>query len=275
MSLVPAFSPVLSLFNLGGAVFDQGFEDVASSDDYYSLAWHSGGLAFSAASTGTADIRSYDVDAAYDIGGAAVVGGRSVPVSVATSGDYGTGMAFNIDGTKVFVMRDAGTGESGTVLEEFSLSSPYTGALTYVQKADGYAGGGARFGAGGGVFYYSAGSSVYQKTCGTAFDPFSAGTTESENLSATVGAITGFGLGRSGTRLLVCDAVGVGNYIREYSLTTPYDVTTARETGVAVDFSSRLFRGYAAVYSPDGARLLIQGVASNGARKTLQYETTG
>src|SRR5210317_152049 len=184
----------------------------------------------------TADINEYTLSTAYDVSTASFV-----DATVATNADRGTGLEFKPDGTKVYV-----TSNTNNRIYQYSLSTAYdasslsydnksldtssqtTSPRNFVFKSDGTE-----------LYLASETATIYQYTLSTAWDISTASFTTSfvGSSPSTDNNTMDIVLNADGTKALMLGATF--DKIKEYSLSTAYDISTASVTGVEFSVASQ------------------------------------
>ncbi len=209
-------------------------------------------------------IVEYDLSSPYDIS-TATYAGLAEEFSVSAQESIPTGLTFNDDGSKLFVI-----GSSGDAVVEYALSvnfdvskATYAGASEEfsVNAQDGTPTGLA-FNHDGSVMYIigSNNDRVFQYNLSTSFD-VSTATYNGENLGiqSQETSPTGLVFNEDGTEMYLTGSSG--DAVVQYRLTTPFDVTTAGYTGISQEFSvaSEETSPQDLFFDPVGKRLLIPG----------------
>lgn len=154
-------------------------------------------------------------------------------LSTATKGTFLTpdqaigsyGLTFNGDGSKVFALN-----EGGSLIQEFDLSGAYSGTVTRSATLAGPVAsvGAFEFNADGNKIVVHDQRNFYDVALGTAYDLTTAGswsTALAEPL-ATGKDLLGFTFGRSGRQLVIPHEITSSAFIKEFSMTAEYDVST-------------------------------------------------
>ena len=216
----------------------------------------------------TADINEYTLSTAYDVSTASFV-----DATVATNADRGTGLEFKPDGTKVYV-----TSNTNNRIYQYSLSTAYdasslsydnksldtssqtTSPRNFVFKSDGTE-----------LYLASETATIYQYTLSTAWDISTATYTTSfvGSSPSTDNNTMDIVLNADGTKALMLGATF--DKIKEYSLSTAYDISTASATGVEFSVASQELNPYGLAATSTGNKLYVIGTA-NGT--IYQYTTS-
>lgn len=176
-------------------------------------------------------------------------------------------MAFNNDGTKLFVM-----GISGDDINEYALSTPYdisTASFTAVfdtgvEQNSPYA---FKFDDTGKELYILASSDDIKRfNLSTAFDVSTityGGASQTLDVSSQETSAYSFSFNADGTKLFVMGASG--DDVNEYNLTQAYDITTASFLGQSEIFSVKNEDSspYSMTFSSDGYTMVVLGGSGN------------
>ena len=173
------------------------------------------------------------------------------------------GIAFNADGSKMFVVGNIGTDineyalstvfdvSSASFTDSFSVSSQETDPRDIAFNADGtkmYVVG-------------PAGSDVNQYTLSTGFDVSSASYTQNFSVSSQETSPTGVAFNTDGTKMFILG--DTGNDVNEYALSTGFDVSTASYTR-NFDVSSQASNLRAGLtFNTDGTKMFIVDSSAN------------
>jgi len=199
------------------------------------VAFNSDGTKVFFSDSGISQVREFALSGAFDITTASPVFSFSVSAQDALP----EGVAFNSDGTKMFVV-----GLNGEAVYEYTLSSAFdlsstvTPVGSFSVSAQDTDPKGVAFNPDGTKMFVVGDSadSIHEYTLSTAFDLSSTVTpVGSFSVSAQDTSPTGVAFSADGTAMFV--AGKTGNDINEYMLSTPYDVSTK----TFVDFYSREF----------------------------------
>lgn len=165
-------------------------------------------------------------------------------------------MFLNADGTKCFVGFQ-------TFVEEHNIPTAYNIA-SMASSADvrdsNFTGGGQNIATNndGTIFYSTTNTVVYAYTLGTGFDLSTKTVSPSATFDASSQVIDmeAIVFGDSGSKLYLLD--GRGNQIvYEYTLSTPYDISTASYSANSFDVSSQASNATGIRFKPDGTRMFI------------------
>ena len=167
------------------------------------------------------------------------------------------GLAFNTDGTKMFVVGAAGddvneytltTGfdvSTASFVDSFDVSSQETGPSGIAFNTDGTK-----------MFVAGAGDDVNEYTLTTGFDVSTASFVDSFDVSSQETGPSGIAFNTDGTKMFVVGAVG--DDVNEYTLTTGFDVSTASFVD-SFDVSSQDTDPRGIAFNTDGTKMFVVG----------------
>ncbi len=191
--------------------------------------------------------------------------------TITTTGQIDTpyGVRIKDDGTKLYIVGLGGR------IREYTLSTPYeidTASISYSSNAEGYQAFDIFFRYDGTQFYIldyfglPGGTSIRQYTMSTAWDVSTATFDNKELDLATLSGLTthdGMAISPNGEKLVVIS--DDSNQVHQYTLSTPWDITTATADGVT--FGSGLSITQAVSISPDGAFAYAAGFNTDKLRQ--------
>jgi len=185
-------------------------------------------------------------------------------VSIPSPENAPNALAFNNDGTKLFI---AGTGEDG--VRELTLSSPFDvstasyDGITFSAAAQELGIHGMAFNNDGTKMYFvgQSNDSVFQYSLSTAFDVSTASYDNvSLNVSSQDGAPSGLAFNNNGTKMYM---VGVSSdSVHQYTLSTAFDVNTASYDNVSFSASGQDANPEDLFFNSDGTKMFIIGKTS-------------
>ena len=184
----------------------------------------------------------------------------SFSVSAQESGTA-TGIAFNNDGTKMYMI-----GYTGDSVYQYDLSTAFdTSTSSYVQsfsiaaqESDSY---GVIFSADGTKMFVvgSVGNDIIEYILSTAFDISTATFNQTLSTSANISFPICIAFNNDGTKMFVGDNTGAK--INEYSLSTAYNISTATHVQfISITTQDSTLRGIA--FNADGSKLFAIGLAN-------------
>ena len=219
MSVIPFFTPVPAVYALASA------ELITGTGGMGGTAWGkfvltSGGRLI-AADTSAADIGHRDLSTSGDISSGGPV--TEIALTSPASSDFGQGLAFNGDGTKLFWAAD------NNRVEEHALSSAYGGTATFTSyltvsnvrhiefNADGTE-----------LFILQSDRKIYKYALSSGYDLSTAGAKSAALLDlSSYTAINSFSFAREGSRLVASASSSGTMKIIQCTLSTAHDPSTA------------------------------------------------
>ncbi len=219
------------------------------------------------------DINEYTLAIAWDVSTATYTGDAE-RFSVSSQESYPNSLAFSADGTKMFVM-----GNAGKDINEYSLSTAYdVSTATYAGDAERFSVAAQEnvpisltFSSDGTKMFvmgYDEQQDINEYTLSIAWDVSTAtyaGDVQRFSVAAQVTDPTSLAFNAEGTKMFVLSFSGTG--INEYNLTTSWDVSTATYAGNAERLSVVLSPTSLA-FSADGTQLFV---LSSAARNVNEY----
>ena len=204
------------------------------------------------------DVNEYTLRTPFDISTAAFA---NVTFAVSTQYEIPRSMAFSNDGTKMFVV-----GGAEAVIHEYTL--PHSFNLTSAAFVDSFSvlsqelePRGMAFSNDGTKMFVvgSAGEDVNEYTLRTPFDISTAAFADVVfDVSAQDGYPTGMAFSNDGTKMFVVDDNGVD--ISEYTLITPFSISTAASTNVTFSVSGQDQNPTGMAFSNDGTKMFVVGL---------------
>ena len=192
--------------------------------------------------------------------------------SVATQGLTPTGIAFNGDGTKMFIVdnNDVEVNQY-TLTTGFDVSTASYASKTFSVSSQDSLPFGIAFNSTGSKMFIVGGlnDSVFEYTLSTVYDVSTASYSQSFSVTSQETQPTGIAFNSDGTKMFICG--NAGDDVNEYTLSTGFDVSTASFVD-SFSFASQSAVGYGLAFSSDGTKMYIAGASSNVHEYTL---TTG
>lgn len=200
----------------------------------------------------------------YSLAGASY---DSVSFSVASQDITPSSVAFNTNGTKMYVL--GGTGDSVyqyTLSTGFDLSTASYDSVSFSVTSQDVNPVCLIFNTSGTKMYIlgNVSDSLYQYSLSTGFD-LSSASYDSVTLSVNsqAGNPRGFTFNTNGSKMYVADATN--DRVFQYSLSTGFDLSTASYDSVSLSVSSQDADPRGIAFNTDGTRLLMIGDANNSA----------
>jgi len=241
-------------FTLFHTTFVDSFSVAAQETFPFGLAFSSDGTKMFVVGTDGDDVDEYTLSAPFDKSTASFVDS----FSVAAQDTFPTGLAFSSDGTKMFVV-----GEEGNDINEYTLTTPFdVSTASFVDSfsvaAQDTAPTGLAFRSDGTKMFVVGGNGddINEYTLTTPFDVSTGIFVDSFSVAAQENSAIGVAFSSDGAKMFV---VGTdGDDINEYTLTTPFDVSTA---SFVDSFSVALQETFPAdvAFSSDGAKMFVIG----------------
>jgi hypothetical protein len=252
---------ITSSYDISSATFTQSKDLIAQSGDGVGLAFKPDGTKMFVVDKADDRIYQYSLSTAFDISTATY---DAVSFNTATNAGNPQSMAFNSDGTKMFVLSI-----STQEIEEFTLSTAYS--LSSVTHVDGFSVGtqestptGMHFKPDGTKVFIigEVGERVYEYGLSTAFDISTASFTgQSNSVGAKDNTPSGLTFNGDGTSFFVTGEQS--DNVHEYSLTTAFSVSSAGTFVRTLTTSSKDTDMGGLTFDTDGVRLFLIGRSSN------------
>jgi DNA-binding beta-propeller fold protein YncE len=202
------------------------------------------------------------IDNAYDLANASY---DSVSFSVATEESTPSHLAFNNDGTKLYVVgRNGDSVYQYTLSTAFDLSTASYDSVSFSVVSQETSPAGLEFNSDGTKMYVTGNgsTSVHQYTLSTAFDLSTASyDSVSFSFASQEGSPQDIAFNSDGTKMYM---VGYGtDFVFQYSLSIAYDVSTASYDSVSFSIGGQEAFAYSLTFSNDGTKMYIVGEGSN------------
>jgi DNA-binding beta-propeller fold protein YncE len=213
------------------------------------------------------DVNEYDLGTPWDISTASYLQNFSVSAQDTTPND----LFFKPDGAKMYVV-----GNSGDNVIEYDLSTPWdVSTASYLQNfsvsAQTTQPSGLSFKPDGTKMYVTGiltPSSVYEYNLSSAWDISTASYVQSFSVAAQEIGTRAVAFKPDGTKMYVNGSIG--NDVNEYSLSTPWDISTATFTVATFSFSAQGATNNQGIYfKPDGLSFFI---VDGTLDSVLQYD---
>ena len=258
-------------YDLAGASYDSVSKDVGSQDtSIRNLMFNNDGTKMYVAGTTNDRIYQYSLSTPFDLSTASY---DSVNFSVSGQDTTPRGLAFNDDGTKMYMV-----GGSSGALYQYSLSTAYDlSTASYNSVSLDVSGQDSSLFAiafnGDGTKMYISGSgndSVYQYSLSTAYDLSTASYDSiSLDVSGQDTAPYAMAFNNDGTKLYVG---GVSSdSVHQYSLSTAFDLSTASYDSVSFDVSGQVNTLVGLAFNNDGTKMFLSSL--NAGNFIYQYST--
>jgi len=241
-------------FDVSTRSFVDSFSVAAQETVPTGLTFSSDGLKMFVIGNDSNDVNEYTLTAAFDVSTASFANSFSVAAQDSNPLD----VTFSSDGTKMFVV-----GLAGVDVNEYTLAAPFT--LFHTSFVDSFSVNaqdsdprGLAFSSDGLKMFVvgNFGEDVNEYTLTTAFDVSTATFVDSFSVAAQDATPLGIAFSSDGTKMFVVGAVG--RDVNEYTLTAPFDVSTA----TFVDSFSVITQESAPTglaFSSDGLKMFVVG----------------
>lgn len=243
-------------FDVSNALFVDSFSVSAQDTSPYGIAFNSDGTKMFIAGSGSDNVYEYTLSTGFDVSTASFV--DSFSIAAQDTSPYG--ITFNTDGTKMFVV-----GNAGDDVNEYTLSTGFD--VSTASFVDSFSVSfqestptGLAFNTDGSKMFIvgTIGDNVYEYSLSTNFDVSTAIYTQSLSISAQDTTPTGLAFNTEGTKMFI---VGLaGRDVNEYTLSTGFDISTASfvdSFSVAAQDTSP----YGIAFSSDGTKMFVLGAA--------------
>ena len=250
-------------FDLAGAVYASKSFSVASQDSTpRSIAFNADGTAMFMVGSGNDTVFQYTLSTGFDVSTASYA---SKSFSVASQDTAPSGLAFNTDGTSMFIVGLANdtvyqytlsTGfdvsTASYASKSFSVSSQATSPQSIAFNADGTA-----------MFVLDYGNvTVYQYTLSTGFDVSTASyASKSFDASSQGSEMQSAIFSTDGTSMLII--LDSSDTVFQYTLSTSFDVSTASYASKSFDVSSQDGQPTNLAFNADGSSMYLVGGAND------------
>ena len=253
---------IVGTFDASTAVFVDAFSVSSEETDPTGIAFSSDGTRMFVIGYGGDEINEYALSAAFDASTATHVDATSVSSEEANP----TGMAFSNDGAKMFVI-----GDVGDEINEYALSTAFDASTathvdaTSVSSQESTPQGMAFSSDGAKMFVIGSSSDrIHEYALSTAFDASTAVFVDDTSVRSKERIPTGMAFSSDGAKMFV-----IGNHgkeINEYTLSTPFDASTATHVD-ATSVSSQEADPQGMAFSSDGAKMFVVGVTGDNVNE--------
>ena len=257
-------------YALSNAEYDSVSFSVASQETTpFDIKFNNSGTKMYVVGISSSSVLQYSLSTAYDLSTASY---DSVSFSVASQQGFVTGFSFNTDGTKMYVV-----GQSPLSVFQYSLSTGFDvstasyDSVSFSVSSQDTGANGVAFNDTGSKMYIvgSTTNSVYQYSLSTAYD-LSTASYDSVSFSVSTQTNTPYGITFSGSGSKMFIVETDNDSVFQYTLSTPYDLSTASYNSVNFSVASQDTLPYGITFSGDGAKMYITGDTSN---TIYQYST--
>ena len=251
-------SNLAGAFDVSTSVYSQNFSIAAQEGTPESIAFNTDGTKmFVVGSTGQ-DVNEYALTTGFDVSTASFTDA----FSVSGQDTAPNGLAFNADGTKMFVV-----GSTGVDVNEYALSTGFDVSTTSFTDAFSVSAQittprGIAFSANGIKMLVLGATDVYEYTLSTGFDVSTASFVDNFDLSAQDAQFRGFGCNTDGTKIYIIG--DSNNSVFQYALSTGFDVSTTSFTA-SFSVASQESNPRGIAFNIDGTKMFIAGRTTNDA----------
>jgi sugar lactone lactonase YvrE len=242
----------VNTFDVSTAVYSQSFSVAAQETNPAGIAFNTDGTKMFVIGQSGDDVNEYTLSTGFDISTASFVDSFSVAAQEANP----YGLAFNTDGTKMFVV-----GVSGQDVNEYTLSTGFdVSTASFVDSfsvaAQDTVPVGIAFNTDGTKMFITGqtGRDVNEYTLSTGFDVSSASFVDSFSVSAQEIYPSGIAFNTAGTKMFIAGEAGDSVY--EYTLSTAFDVSTAVYDS-SFSVAAQTAVPYGIAFNTDGTKMFV------------------
>jgi len=259
-------TPVVTGYQLGSAAYDSKSFSVASQEAAPSgIAFNTNGTKMFVVGYNGDEVNEYDLTTSFDVSTSTY----SQTFSVSAQATEPTGITFNSDGTKMFILDISGLDVNEYVLTtgfDISTASYSQNFSVSAQEANPQ---GISFNTDGTKMFVVGltGDDVNEYTLTTGFDVSTASYSQNFSVASQETSPTDVQFNADGTKMYIIGLVG--DDVNEYTLTTGFDVSTA---SYSQNFSvaSQETNPYGLAFSADGTKMFVVGSGTT----VYQYSTS-
>jgi sugar lactone lactonase YvrE len=241
-------------FDVSTASFVDSFSVAAQETAPHGIAFNTDGTKMFIVGVTGDDVNEYTLSTGFDVSTASFVDSFSVSAQDA----YPIGIAFNTDGTKMFIV-----GNTGKDVNEYTLSTGFdVSTASFVDSfsvsAQETAPAGIAFNTDGTKMFIVGfgGDDVNEYTLSTGFDVSTASFVDSFSVSAQDSVPIGIAFNTDGTKMFIVGADGKD--VNEYTLSTGFDVSTASFVD-SFSVAAQETAPYGIAFNTDGTKMFIVG----------------
>ena len=242
-------------FTLSTASFVDSFSVAAQETGPYGMAFNNDGTKMFIVGNVGADVNEYTLSTGFDVSTATY----SQNFSVSSQDGSLTGIAFNTDGTKMFIVgRDAEDVNEYTLSTGFDVSTASFVDSFSVSAQDGNPWGLAFNSDGTKMFIVGYdGDDVNEYTLSTGFDVSTASYSQNFSVNSQETEPRGIAFNTDGTKMFVVGSAS--DAVNEYTLSTGFDLSTASFSGTSFSIAAQEIDSQAIAFSSDGTKMFIVG----------------
>jgi len=257
-------------YDLAGASYDSVSFSVAGQDTVpFSIDFNNDGTKMFILGASGDTIYQYTLSTAFDLSTASY---DSVSFSVASQDTSPQGIAFNTNGTKLFLIGYASDSvHQYSLSTSFDLSTASYDSVSFSVSGQDSVPTGIAFNSDGTKMYMAGynSRSVYSYSLSTAFDLSTASyDSVSFSVSSEITDLSDITFNNNGTKMFVVGSTNGSIY--QYTLSTAFDVSTASYDSVSFSTSGQESSPYGIAFKGDGTKLYVVGITND---TIYQYST--
>jgi len=257
-------------YDIAGASYDSVSFSVAGQDTVpLSIDFNNDGTKMYILGGTNDTIYQYTLSTAFDLSTASY---DSVSFSVASQDTSPQGIAFNTNGTKLFLIGYANDSvHQYSLSTSFDLSTASYDSVSFSVSGQDSVPTGIAFNSDGTKMYMAGyiSRSVYSYSLSTAFDLSTASyDSVSFSVSSEITDLSDITFNNNGTKMFVVGSTNGSIY--QYTLSTAFDVSTASYGSVSFSTSSQDSSPYGMAFMGDGTKLYVVGITNDSV---YQYST--
>ena len=246
---------ITGAFDISGASYSQNFSVGTQGNAPYQLAFNSDGTKMFNINGANDSVNEYTLSTGFDVSTATY----SQNFSVSAQDTDPRGLAFNNDGTKMFVV-----GAAGDDVNEYALSTGFDVSTASYSQNFSVAGqdtspGSIAFNTDGTKMFIvgTSGDDINEYTLSTGFDISTASFVDSFSVAAQESSPYGVAFNNDGTKMFVIGAVAED--VIEYALSTAFDVSTATYVQI-FSVSAQDTSPIAVAFNNTGTKMFVVGL---------------
>jgi sugar lactone lactonase YvrE len=247
-------SSITNAFDVSTAVFVDSFDVSAQEANPNGIAFNTDGTKMFIVGDSGQDVNEYTLSTGFDVSTATFVDSFSVSAQDTAP----RGIAFNTDGTKMFIV-----GQQGEDVNEYTLSTGFdVSTASFVDSfsvsAQESSPQGIAFNTDGTKMFIAGnnGDEVNEYTLATGFDVSTASFVDSFSVSAQELGPSGIAFNTDGTKMFIVGESGLD--VNEYTLSTGFDVSTASFVD-SFSVSAQEANPKGIAFNTDGSKMFIVG----------------
>ena len=242
-------------FDVSTAVYSQAFSVAGQETSPYGLTFNPEGTKMFVVGQTGADVNEYTLSTGFDVSTASFVDSFSVAAQEVSP----TEIAFNTNGTKMFVV-----GSDGDDVNEYTLSTGFDVSTASFVDAFSVAAQdtspmGLAFNVDGTKMFVVGNSndSVYEYTLSTGFDVSTATYSQLFSVASQAAAPFSVSFNTDGTKMLILDRVN--NTVYQYTLSTGFNVSTASYASISFSVATQEAAANGLAFNTDGSKMFVVG----------------